>query len=117
MKSERFVDQRLLPRLSLLSLLTLLFAATFAACGSDPDPTAALRSQILAEIHADVRIAPYEVQVDVERVDPGHVVLSGSVDRPQVRELAEQIAADVSGVDTVDNRIEVRGPRGTSSDT
>jgi hypothetical protein len=42
------------------------------------------------------------------RVDDGVVVLVGDVDDPAVPERAEQIAAAVSGVQSVTNRIRVR---------
>lgn len=97
-------------RLAALVVVPLAAGALLLACGQGPAPADVLRNQILAELHADVRIAPYEVGVEVEQVDPGRVVLSGTVERPEVKHLAETRARSVQGVDVVVNEIEVRGP-------
>lgn len=80
--------------------------AFLVACGPDPTPPDVLANQVRAAIHADVRVAPYEVEVEVD--EKGRVVLRGEVDRAAVKQIAEDRAREVDGVHTLLNRIEVR---------
>ena len=65
---------------------------------------AALREVVTERLVEQLDIDPEDLQVEV---DDAVVVLSGDVDDPAVPERAEQIAAAVSGVQSVTNRIRV----------
>jgi hyperosmotically inducible protein len=65
---------------------------------------AALREVVTERLVEQLDIDPEDLQVEV---DDGVVVLSGDLDDPAVPERAEQIAAAVSGVQSVTNRIRV----------
>ena len=72
---------------------------------------AALREVVTERLVEQLDIDPDDLQVEV---DDGVVVLIGDVDDPALPERAEQIAAAVSGVQSVTNRIRVR--RGEDED-
>src|SRR5262249_61601397 len=66
---------------------------------------AALREVVTERLVEQLDIEPEDLQVEV---DDGVVDLTGDVDDPAVSERAEQIAAAVSGVQSVTNQIRVR---------
>jgi len=66
---------------------------------------AALREAVTERLVEQLDIEPEDLQVEV---DDGVVDLTGDVDDPAVSERAEQIAAAVSGVQSVTNQIRVR---------
>ena len=66
---------------------------------------AALREAVTEHLVEQLDIEPEDLQVEV---DDGVVDLTGDVDDPAVSERAEQIAAAVSGVQSVTNQIRVR---------
>jgi hypothetical protein len=66
---------------------------------------AALREVVTERLVEQLDIDPDDLQIEV---DDGVVVLIGDVDDPALPERAEQIAAAVSGVQSVTNRIRVR---------
>ena len=66
---------------------------------------AALREVVTERLVEQLDIEPEDLQVEV---DDGVVALTGDVDDPAVSERAEQIAAAVSGVQSVTNQIRVR---------
>lgn len=72
---------------------------------------AALREAVTERLVEQLDIDPEDLQVEV---DDGVVALIGDVDDPAVPERAERIAAAVSGVQSVTNRIRVR--RGADED-
>ena len=65
---------------------------------------AALREVVTERLVEQLDIDPEDLQVEV---DDAVVVLSADVDDPAVPERAEQIAAAVSGVQSVTNRIRI----------
>jgi osmotically-inducible protein OsmY len=65
---------------------------------------AALREAVTERLVEQLDIEPEDLQVEV---DDGVVALTGDVDDPAVSERAEQIAAGVSGVQSVTNQIRV----------
>jgi hyperosmotically inducible protein len=66
---------------------------------------AALREAVTERLVEQLDIEPEDLQVEV---DDGVVAVTGDVDDPAVSERAEQIAAAVSGVQSVTNQIRVR---------
>jgi osmotically-inducible protein OsmY len=65
---------------------------------------AALREAVTERLVEQLDIEPEDLQVEV---DDGVVAVTGDVDDPAVSERAEQIAAAVSGVQSVSNQIRV----------
>jgi osmotically-inducible protein OsmY len=65
----------------------------------------ALRETVTERLVEELDVDPEDLRVEVEE---GTVALTGDVDDPAVPERAEQIAAAVSGVQSVTNRIRVR---------
>jgi osmotically-inducible protein OsmY len=66
---------------------------------------AALREVVTERLVEQLDIDPDDLQIEV---DDGGVVLIGDVDDPALPERAEQIAAAVSGVQSVTSQIRVR---------
>lgn len=97
-------------RAALATLLVAALAGLGAACDrSPPGPgkrDAALINTVQANLSADLRIAPYAIEV---RSNDGIVQLSGTVERTEIRQLAERIALESAGVCEVENAIVVRG--------
>lgn len=65
---------------------------------------ARMEGQVWTTFMLNEHLNPFELKVDV---DNSTAILEGDVDRNVNRELAEQIALSVDGIDDVDNRIEV----------
>lgn len=97
---------------SLISMVLLVFAATnpVSAHPEEDKSTgqklneARLEGQIWTTYTLNRHLNPFELGVDVEGES---AVLTGEVEDPVQKELAEQIALGIKGIEDVDNRIEV----------
>lgn len=98
----------------LLAALATLAAgcATTQPMGQQVDD-AAITSRVKSTLAGDPGVGAFELDVDTT---DGVVTLRGSVDDPETSRLAEQLARDVRGVRSVQNRIEVNGETTRVSD-
>ena len=72
---------------------------------------ARLEGQLWASYALNRHLNPFDLEVDVK---DGKATLKGEVEESVQRDLAEEIAAGISGIDDVDNRIEVVSDRQVS---
>ncbi|MCK8514776.1 BON domain-containing protein [Methylonatrum kenyense] len=73
---------------------------------------ARLEGQLAATYALNEHLSVFDISVDVEG---DTAILSGTVEDDAQRDLAEQIARDVDGIENVDNRIEVDGAEGEAA--
>jgi len=85
-----------------LTMTTVACSTTQSAGGQVDD--AELASKVKAKLAADPEVNPFEIDVDV---NDGVVRLSGSVDTAADRTEAGRLAADTSGVVSVNNELTV----------
>lgn len=98
-------NTRKLALVSAISLAMMTSTAGLAASASSDDITEARQeTQILTTYALSRHLQAHDLKVSV---DEGVAILTGTVSEDVNRELAEQIALGVSGVEDVDNRIEV----------
>lgn len=69
---------------------------------------ARLEGQLWASFALNQHLNPFDLEVDVKQ---GQAKLAGEVEESVQRDLAEEIAIGISGIDDVDNRIEVVSDR------
>lgn len=102
-------------------LVAVLFAAvaigaagcaTTQPAGQQVDD-ATITSRVKAKLAGEPDVSTFDFDVDTT---DGLVTLRGSVDDPEVRQQAAQLARDVQGVRGVQNRIEVNGETTRVSD-
>jgi len=67
--------------------------------------SASVAAKVKTAISLDKAFGPLDIKVEAEG---GHVILSGETDSGALRELAENIAIRVDGVETVTNEITVK---------
>lgn len=102
----------------LLAVLLAAAASVAAGCattqpvGQQVDDTA-ITSRVKAKLGGDPAVSAFEL--DVDTMD-GVVTLRGSVDDPEARRTAAQLAREVQGVRGVENQIEVNGETTRVSD-
>lgn len=97
---------------SLIPMVLLVFAATSPVSAHPEEDKstgqklneARLEGQIWTTYTLNRHLNPFELGVDVEGES---AVLTGEVEDPVQKELAEQIALGIKGIEDVDNRIEV----------
>ena len=77
-------------------------AAKLSATAAD----AMITASINAELAKDATLSALRIDVDTR---DGHVMLSGTAPSTSARERATTLAANVKGVNSVENRLEVRG--------
>lgn len=99
------IHTRKLALASAISLALMTSAGGLAATSPSEDITAARQeSQILTTYALNTHLQAHDLKVTL---DQGVATLTGKVHEEVSKELAQQIALGVSGVDEVDNRIEV----------
>lgn len=100
------------PAPPILVAVLLTAVATLAAGCATTQPMgqqvddATITTRVKSTLAADPGVGAFELDVDTT---DGVVTLRGSVDDPETSRLAEQLARDVRGVRSVQNRIEVNG--------
>ncbi len=104
-----------IPTMLLVALLLGVLAAP--AQTEDRDPARAinearLEGQLAATYALNDHLSVFDISVDVEG---DTAILSGTVEDDTQRQLAEQIARDVSGIESVDNRIELDAEAGADA--
>ena len=96
------------------ALVAALTALLLAACAgtSNRESTgeiiddSVITTKVKTSLIADKRVSGMDVSVETFK---GRVLLSGYVNNPDERQIAERIARNVAGVKEVNNRIAVRG--------
>lgn len=101
----RVIMNRYTRKLALASAVSLVMMSSAAAQESSTDiEEARQESRIMTTYELNRHLEGHGLEVTV---DEGVATLSGTVSEEAVRELAQQIAIGVSGIEEVDNRIEV----------
>lgn len=104
MNSQRKTFHRLLIATAIASSLGLSAVAQANDSLSADVRAARMEGQIIGAYTLNRHLNPFEINVDVEG---NSVTLSGEVEEAIDKELAEQIALGVDGIDKVDNKIAV----------
>lgn len=91
----------------ILSAAILALAAATAAPAAEESALkeARMEGQLWATYALNRHLNPFDIEIDVEG---DTAVLKGAVEEDIQRELAEQIALSMDGIDSVDNRIEIQ---------
>lgn len=88
-----------------LAALVLVLPLPLAASdGADELAEARIEGQIMMAYALNAHLSTFEIDVEVDR---SRAILSGQVEEDVQKDLAEEIALDVDGIERVDNRIEV----------
>lgn len=93
---------------AMLMALLLVAAPLKAGEAEEPEPgkleQARIEGQLWATYALNRHLNPFDIEVEVERRT---AILEGEVDQDVKKELAEQIALSVDGIEDVDNRLAV----------
>jgi osmotically-inducible protein OsmY len=95
--------------LSILVMMTTVMATTVACAGQrtagEATNDAAITAKVKTKLLADTRTDGLKIDVDTQS---GIVYLSGEVENPDERQLAESLAKTVNGVASVENNLRVK---------
>ena len=80
--------------------------------GRDRRPDERIQDDVSERLAAEPQVGAAQIQVNVT---DGEVTLTGTVDSPEARRRAEDIAGSVAGVASVLNNLRVRQPGGTGA--
>jgi len=99
--------KRMAPWLVAASLSLTGLASTGAYADNDPGQLteARIEGQLWGIYAVNSELNPYDLDIEVSG---STVTISGVVDKEAMKSLAEEIATNVNGISSVDNRIEVR---------
>lgn len=91
-------------------MASVILVSLLISCGGNVAPTRQIDDAILAgevrdALNADSELRRYELAINVTGTN---VVLMGTVNLASHRDRAEAITRSIAGVETVENRIEVR---------